>query len=95
MKTPRRSSIEVVSLVAAAWAVMTAGLAVLPGILGNLLDEPWPIVISWAIVSTVWLPVEMVLRHRIGPLARFAVNLPLWVAAGLCAFWLRQTLGLP
>ncbi|MDQ3069560.1 MAG: hypothetical protein M3R55_07510 [Acidobacteriota bacterium] len=86
---------EPVLLIAAAWGVMTVGLAILPGILGNLFDEPWSVVISWAIVSMVWVPVEVVLRGRVGALARFAINVPLWVAAALCAFWLRQSLGLP
>ncbi len=90
-----RSSLEPVLLIAAAWGVMTVGLAILPGILGNLFDEPWSVVISWAIVSMVWVPVEVVLRGRVGALARFAINVPLWVAAALCAFWLRQSLGLP
>ena len=82
-------------LIAIAWGLMTVGLAVLPGILGNLVDEPWPIVIAWGIVSLTWVPVEALMRTRIGPLGRFAINVPLWLAAGLCGFWLRQTLGLP
>ena len=82
-------------LIAVAWALMTAGLAVLPPLLGNLLDEPWTIVIAWAIVSLVWVPVEAVMRGRLGALARFAITVPLWVAAALCGFWLRGVLGLP
>lgn len=84
-----------VLLIAVAWALMTVGLAVLPGMLGNLVGDPWPLVIAWGIVSLVWVPVEAVMRGRIGPLARFSINLPLWVAAALCGFWLRSTLGLP
>ncbi|MDQ3170058.1 MAG: hypothetical protein M3Q55_07980 [Acidobacteriota bacterium] len=97
MKTrlPRPATLELISLILAAWAVMAAGLAVLPAILGNLLDEPWPVVLAWAIVSLAWLPVEVILRARTGPFARFAINLPLWVAAAFCGFWLRHTLGLP
>ena len=94
-RTSRPATLELISLILAAWAVMAAGLAVLPAILGNLMDEPWPVVIAWAIVSLAWLPVEVILRPRIGPLARFAINLPLWVAAAFCGFWLRNTLGLP
>ena len=82
-------------LIAIAWALMTVGLAVLPGMLGNLVGEPWPNVIAWFIVSFAWVPVEAVMRSRVGPLARFLINVPLWIAAGLCGFWLRQTLGLP
>ena len=94
-RSPRPVSLELISLILAAWAVMAAGLAVLPAILGNLMDEPWPVVIAWAIASLAWVPVEVILRTRIGPLARFAINLPLWVAAAFCGFWLRHTLGLP
>jgi hypothetical protein len=82
-------------LIAVAWALMTAGLAVLPGLLGNILDEPWTIVVSWAIVSLAWVPVEAVMRGRLGALARFLVTVPLWVAAAVCGFWLRGALGLP
>lgn len=82
-------------LIAVAWALMTAGLAVLPGVLGNLFSEPWPIVIAWAIVSLAWVPVDTVMRGRLGALARFSITLPLWIAAALCGFWLRQALGLP
>lgn len=82
-------------LIAVAWAVMTAGLAVLPGLLGNILDEPWTLVVAWAIVSLVWVPVEAAMRSRCGALARFTITVPLWVAAALCGFWLRSVLGLP
>lgn len=82
-------------LIAVAWAVMTAGLAVLPGLFDNLFTEPWPIIISWAIVSLAWMPVETVMRTRLGAFARFAITLPLWLAAAACGFWLRQLLGLP
>lgn len=84
-----------VLLIAVAWALMTAGLAVLPGVFGNIVDEPWSVVIAWALVSLVWVPVEVVMRGRLGPLARFAVTAPLWVAAAACGYWLRQLLGLP
>ena len=87
--------LELVTLILLAWALMTTGLAVLPAMLGNLVDEPWTIVIAWAVVSLAWVPVEAVMRHRVGPLARFSINVPLWVAAALCGFWLRRTLGLP
>ncbi len=87
--------LELATLILLAWALMTTGLAVLPAMLVNLVDEPWPVVIAWAVVSLAWVPVEAVMRHRIGPLARFSINLPLWIAAALCGFWLRHTLGLP
>ena len=74
---------------------MTAGLAVLPAILGNIVDEPWTVVIAWAIVSLAWIPVEVVMRGRLGALARFVVTVPLWVAAAACGYWLRGLLGLP
>lgn len=82
-------------LIAVAWALMTVGLAVLPAIFGNMVGEPWPIVIAWAIVSLAWIPVEAVMRNRLGALARFWVTVPLWLAAAACGFWLRQMLGLP
>jgi hypothetical protein len=82
-------------LIGLAWALMAVGLAVLPGILGTVVRDPWPIVIAWAIVSLAWVPVEAVMRGRVGALARFSINVPLWIAAALCGFWLRQLLGLP
>lgn len=80
---------------AVAWSLMTAGLAVLPAMLGNIVDEPWTIVIAWAIVSLAWVPVEALMRTRFGALARFSITVPLWLAAAMCGYWLRQTLGLP
>ena len=82
-------------LIAVAWALMTVGLAVLPAMLGNILDEPWTIVVAWAIVSMAWVPVETLMRGRFGALTRFLITVPLWVAAAVCGFWLRGTLGLP
>ena len=82
-------------LMAIAWALMTLGLAVLPGVFENFVDEPWSLVIAWGIVSLTWVPVEMAMRLRVGALGRFMINVPLWVAAALCGFWLRDTLGLP
>lgn len=95
MRRPQRPTVELLTLIAMAWALMTAGLAILPPLAGNLVDEPWTVVIAWGIVSLVWVPVEAVLRTRIGPLARFFLTLPLWLSAALCGFWVRQTLGLP
>jgi len=80
---------------AVAWSLMTAGLAVLPPMLGNIVDEPWTIVIAWAIVSLAWVPVEALMRTRFGALARFLITVPLWLAAALCGYWLRTYLGLP
>ena len=80
---------------AVAWLLMTAGLAVLPPLLGNIVDEPWTIVIAWAIVSLAWVPVEALMRTRFGALARFSITVPLWLAAAVCGYWLRNVLGLP
>jgi hypothetical protein len=82
-------------LIAVAWLLMTAGLAVLPAVLGNVLDEPWTLVGAWVIVSLAWVPVDAVMRGRLSSLARFSITVPLWLAAALCGFWLRGLLGLP
>ena len=95
IRRPPRPTLELLTLIAMAWALMTAGLAILPALAGNLVDEPWPAVIAWGIVSIVWVPVEAVLRTRLGALARFFLTLPLWLLAALCGFWLRDALGLP
>ncbi len=95
IRRPRRPTLELVTLVVMAWSLMTAGLAILPPLAGNLVAEPWPLVISWGIVSLVWVPVEAVLRPRMSPVARFFFTVPLWVAAALAGFWIRNALGLP
>lgn len=82
-------------LIALAWALMTAGLTILPGLWAHVLDEPWTIVASWVVVSFAWIPAEVVMRPRLGAFARFCIQAPLWVAAALCAFWLRNELGMP
>jgi len=94
MRRPQRSSLELLTLVAMAWGLMTAGLALLPALAEMVVDAPWSLVIAWGIVSLVWLPVEVVLRTRIGALGRFFLTLPLWLAAALCGFWIRTTLGI-
>ena len=95
IRRPPRPTLELLTLIAMAWALMTAGLAILPALAGNLVDPPWPVVIAWGIVSIVWVPVEAVLRTRLGALARFFLTLPLWLSAALCGFWVRHALGLP
>ena len=95
MRRPPRPTLELLTLIAMAWALMTAGLAILPPLASNLVDPPWPVVIAWGIVSLAWVPVEAVLRARLGALARFFLTLPLWLLAALCGFWIRHTLGLP
>jgi hypothetical protein len=95
MRRPQRPTLELLTLIAMAWALMAGGLAILPALIGNLVEEPWPVVIAWGIVSLAWVPVEAVLRPRLGPLTRFFLTVPLWLSAALCGFWVRQTLGLP
>ena len=95
VRRPQRPTLELVTLVAMAWALMTAGLAILPALAGQIVDEPWPVVIAWGLVSLVWVPVEAVLRTRLGPFARFFLTLPLWLGAAFCGLWIRHALGLP
>lgn len=94
MRRPQRPTLELLTLVAMAWGLMAAGLAILPALAAPLVAEPWPVVIAWGIVSIVWLPVEVVLRARLGAIARFFLTVPLWLAAAVCGFLLRQTLGI-
>ena len=95
VRRPPRPTLELVTLVVMAWALMTAGLTILPALASQIVEDPWPVVISWGLVSLVWVPVEAVRRTRLGPFARFFLTLPLWLAAAFCGFWLRTVLGLP
>lgn len=88
-------SAQIVLLIVLAWGVMTAGLAVLPGLIEQAVSDPWPTVLAWIVVSLAWVPVDAVLRDRVGALARFSITAPLWIAAVVCGYWLRGLLGLP
>jgi hypothetical protein len=71
------------------WLAMTAILVVLPDQLERWLPIQVCRVIGWAVACGVWVvTVEEQWKRRLGPLARFALQLVLWVSAAVFALWL-------
>ena len=71
------------------WMAMTAILVVLPDQLERWLPIQVCRVIGWAVACAVWVvTVEERWQTRVGPIARFALQLVLWVSAAIFALWL-------
>lgn len=85
-RTPRFVAINL-----AVWLVMVAILVVVPDVLARSMRLEVARVIGWALACAVWVvAVEREWQARFGPLARFALQLVLWVAAALAAIWISE-----
>ena len=74
------------------WLAMTAILVVVPDSLDHQLSLPIARVIGWALACSVWVvTVEAGWKRRFGTLARFLVQLLLWVSAALVAMWVSDS----
>lgn len=73
------------------WLVMTAILLVLPDQLVRWLDIMVGRAVAWAVAGSLW--VVVIERHwqaRMGALARFPLQVVLWVSSALVATWLSD-----
>jgi hypothetical protein len=71
------------------WVLMVIVLVVVPDFLEPWLGLGMARVIGWAIAFPMWLAiVERNWQARFGPIVRFALQVPLWVAAALLADWI-------
>jgi hypothetical protein len=76
---------------AVVWVVMTVILVVVPDTLEQWMPLEVARVIGWAVACSVWVvAVEHEWQQRVGPLARFGLQLVLWVAAALTAIWISD-----
>lgn len=80
-----------VSANAAVWLAMTAILVVVPDYLSRWLPLDVSRVVGWAVACGVWVvAVESQWKQRFGVLARFALQLVLWIGAALVAIWISD-----
>lgn len=71
------------------WVLMVIVLVLVPDYLERWLGLGMARVVGWAIAFPMWLAiVERNWQARFGPIARFALQVPLWVAAALVADWI-------
>jgi hypothetical protein len=78
---------------AAVWVAMTAILVVVPDLLDRWMALEIARVIGWAVACSIWvIAVERQWQQRVGPLARFGLQLGLWVGAALTAIAISEQL---
>ena len=77
---------------------MTVILVVVPDLLSRWMSIEVARVIGWGVAGSVWVvAVERQWQARFGPVARFFLQLVLWVSAALVAIYISEQsrLGLP
>lgn len=73
------------------WVVMTAILLVLPDQLVRWMDISVGRAVAWAVAGAVWVvAIERHWQARLGALARFPLQVLLWVSSALVAMWLSD-----
>jgi hypothetical protein len=88
---PARPLFPFVAANAVVWLTMTAILVVVPDALERWMPIEIARVVGWAVACSVWvIAIERQWQERIGPLARFGLQLGLWVAAALTATWISD-----
>ncbi|HUF48172.1 MAG TPA: hypothetical protein VMM93_10160 [Vicinamibacterales bacterium] len=80
------------------WCLMTTILVVVPDQLARWIPIEIARVVGWGVAGSVWVvSVEALWRARFGPIARFFLQLVLWISAALVAIYIsdqtRLTLG--
>jgi hypothetical protein len=73
------------------WIVMTVILVVVPDQLSRWMSMEVARVIGWGVAGSVWVvAVERQWQARFGPVARFFLQLVLWVSAALVAIYISE-----
>lgn len=73
------------------WVLMTLILLVLPDQLDRWLDLGVARAIGWAVAGALWVvAIERQWQARMGALARFPLQVLLWVSSALVAMWLSD-----
>jgi hypothetical protein len=79
----------------AVWVVMVVILVLVPDLLARWIRLEIARVIGWAIACSVWVvAIEREWQQRFGPIARFGLQLLLWVGAALVAIWISESAAL-
>ena len=92
MRTPvREPRWKFLAMNAGVWLAMVIILVVVPDWLERWIPLEIARVIGWALACGVWVVVvERHWQRRVGALARFFLQLGLWVAAALVAIWISD-----
>ncbi len=80
------------------WILMTVILVVVPDVLVRWVSIEVARIIGWGVAGSIWVvAVEQQWKARFGPVARFFLQLVLWVSAALVAIYVSEQtrLGLP
>jgi hypothetical protein len=73
------------------WLVMTAILVVVPDVLERWLSIEVSRIVGWGVAGSVWVvAVEQQWKARFGPIARFFLQLVLWISAALVAIYVSE-----
>jgi hypothetical protein len=73
------------------WVVMTGILLVLPDQLDRWMEITVGRAVAWVVAGAVWVvAVERQWQARMGALARFPLQVILWVSSALVAVWLSD-----
>jgi hypothetical protein len=73
------------------WMIMVLILVLVPDLLQQWMAMEIARFVGWAVACAVWVvAIERHWQHRVGPLARFGVQLALWVSAALVAIWISE-----
>ena len=78
------------------WLIMVLILVRVPDLLERWMAVEIARFIGWAVACAVWvMAIERHWQRRLGPLARFGVQLLLWVSAALVAIWISEQVRIP
>jgi hypothetical protein len=87
----QRWSWTFIGLNAIVWTVMVVILVLVPDLLDAWLSIEIARFVGWAIACSIWVvAVERRWQERFGPIARFGLQLLLWVGAALTAIWIAE-----
>ena len=73
------------------WLVMVVVLVVVPDWLEQWMQLHIARIFGWVLASGMWVAVlEREWQERFGPIARFALQIVIWLAAALTAAWVSD-----
>lgn len=87
----RQSTLRFLAVNLVVWLLMVVILVLVPDLLARSIRVEVARVVGWAVACGVWVvAVERDWQERFRPLARFGLQLVLWVAAALVAIWISE-----
>ena len=90
-RKPQRWSWAFISANVLVWLIMVLILVLVPDLLQRWMAVEIARFVGWAVACAVWvIAIERHWQQRVGPLARFGLQLLLWVGAALVAIWISE-----